>query len=423
MKKLLAIFLSAAMLLALIGCADQGEEAPAEGNTPSTGVESGEDTIPDGWVEVDSFQIAAVNHMTGSTALTGTLRENGYELAKEEINAAGGVNGLPIEIVYEDDQGTNTGAVSATQKVLSEYESVALMIDRSTMVTAVSDVVADAGIPTLFGATATSIEDLENPWFFRIRVADDGNAQIMAKFLVDNLHKEKIAALYAADTFGEGGNTETKAALDEMYGMTPVTEQRYTSGTRDFTAQLLAIQSAGADVVYAWGTNSEDNAIILRQFKQLGLDQTMDFIGSAAYASAVTIELAGENCDGIYSVYDFSPDDSREELQTWYQSYVDTYDSEPDFWCLSTYDGIKLVADAATRAGIVKQIGDAFYMPDLETARSMLAEALRETSGFAGAAGEYTCDVNQNMIHNLAIVQIKDGALTLVDSVSLDIEK
>ena len=117
MKKLLAIFLSAAMLLALIGCADQGEEAPAEGNTPSTGVESGEDTIPDGWVEVDSFQIAAVNHMTGSTALTGTLRENGYELAKEEINAAGGVNGLPIEIVYEDDQGTNTGAVSASDLV------------------------------------------------------------------------------------------------------------------------------------------------------------------------------------------------------------------------------------------------------------------------------------------------------------------
>jgi len=343
--------------------------------------------VPAGHVKVTSFQIASVNHLTGATALSGTLRKNGYELAKEEVNAAGGINGLPIEIIYEDDQSTNQGAVAATQKVLTQYKALALMIDRSTMVNAVNPIVMEAGIPSFFGASAASISDLKNPWFFRMRVNDAANAGVVAKFIVDTLKKTKIAALYAADTFGEGGNTETKKVLKDKYNVTPVTEQKYTSGTKDFTAQLLAIKSAGADMVYAWGTNSEDNAIILRQFKQLGLDKTMDFIGSAAYASGVTIELAGENINGIYSINDFSPDDTRTQLQSWLKSYRTKYNGEPDFWCLSTYDIVKLIADAAKRGNLVKKVGNDYYIPELATARTELAKAVRITNAFPGAAG------------------------------------
>lgn len=434
-KALVAMALAILMLLmSACGSGQQQTAAPAATQAPaaapasSGGDKTAEapanpDAPPEGWVKVKSFLIVAVNHITGQTALTGELRKSGYELGKEEANAAGGVNGLPIEILYEDDQGTNPGAVAATQKALSQYEAVALMIDRSPMVNAVHPIIEEAGIPTFFGATAASINDLGNPWFFRMRVNDADNAKIMAKFMVDNQKKTKIAALYAADTFGEGGNTETKKALKELYNVEPVVEQKYTSGTKDFTAQLLAIKSAGADIIYAWGTNSEDNAIILRQFKQLGLDQSMDYIGSAAYASAVTIELAGENVNGVYSVYDFAPQDTRTEFQAWYKGYQDKYGAEPDFWCLSTYDGIKLIADAATRAGIVQKIGDDYYMPPTEEARTKLAEAMRATADYAGAAGPYTADKHQNMIHNSSIVQIKDQKLELVDVVSLDVEK
>lgn len=379
----LPVFILAILLAILPACGSSQQSAASSAassseqtaNAPSSDTE----TVPEGYVKVDAFTIAAVNHLTGATALSGELRKNGYELGKEEVNAAGGIDGLPIQIIYEDDQGTNPGAVAATQKVLAEYEAIALMIDRSSMVNAVHPIIEEAKIPTFFGATAASISDLGNPWFFRMRVNDAGNAEIMAKFIVENLGKTKIASLYAADTFGEGGNTETKKALKELFNIEPVVEQKYTSGTKDFTAQLLAIKSAGADIIYAWGTNSEDNAIILRQFKQLGLDQTMDYIGSAAYASAVTIELAGDNVNGVYSVYDFSPQDTRPELQAWYTGYQKAYNLEPDFWCLSTYDGIKLIADATKRAGIVKKVGDDFYMPETEKARELLAQAVRET--------------------------------------------
>lgn len=376
----------------------------------------------DGWVRVNYFLIGAVNHMTGPVALSGERRQHGYELAAREVNAAGGINGLPIRIIYEDDQGTNPGAVAATNRILSQHPIVALMICRSPMVNAVHPIILNEGVPTFFGATAWSISELRNPWFFRMRVNDRGNAQIMARFLVENLGRTRIASLSAADAFGEGGCIETQAALRERFNMTPVSIQRYTGGTRDFTAQLLAIRAANADAIYAWGTNSEDNAIILRQFRQLGLYQTMDFVGSAAYATQITIDLAGETANDIYSINDFAFEDTRPELQHWINTYRATFGDEPDFWSLNTYDMVKLIADAARRANIVRREGDRFYLMPLPQARAALAEALRNTRGFRGAAGDYTADRWQNMIHSSTIVRIADERLQFVEVVSLDIE-
>ena len=371
------------------------------------------------WTPVDSFLIGVVNHMTGPLALTGELRKKGHELAAEELNSSGGINGLPIKLVYEDDQGTNPGAVAATRKLLAQEPVVAFVIERSTMVNAVHPIIQQEKVPTLFGATAWSISsELKNPWFFRMRLDDRATAAIMAKFLVEELKRTKIAALYAADVFGEGGNKETAAYLKEKYNLTPVNSQKYTSGTKDYTAQLLAIKSSGADAIYAWGTNSEDNAIILRQFKQLGLN--MDFIGSAAYASAISLDLAGANANGIYSVYDFAFEDTRPQLQTWIKAYRAKYKDDPDFWSLYTYDMVKLIADAAKRAGIVRKDGNRYMQMPLPEARAALAKALRETKTYAGAQGDYSADEYQNMIHNLAVVKIEDKKAKMVKVIKLN---
>jgi branched-chain amino acid transport system substrate-binding protein len=370
------------------------------------------------WTPVDSFLIGVVNHMTGPLALTGELRKKGHELGAQEVNASGGIGGLPVKLVYEDDQGTNPGAVAATRKLLAQEPVIVFIIERSTMVNAVHPIIRQEKVPTLFGATAWSISsELKNPWFFRMRLDDRATAGIMAKFLVEELKKTRIAALYAADVFGEGGNKETAAYLKEKYNLTPVNSQKYTSGTKDYTAQLLAIKSSGAEAIYAWGTNSEDNAIILRQFKQLGLN--MDFIGSAAYASAISIELAGVNANGIHSVYDFAFEDTRPQLQAWLKAYRVKYKEDPDFWNLYTYDIVKLVADAARRAGIIRKDGNRYLQMPLPEARAALAKALRETKSYPGAQGDYSCDAYQNMIHNLAVVKIENQKAKMVKIIKL----
>ena len=302
--------------------------------------------------------------------------------------------------------------------MLSQHPILALQICRSSIVNAVHPIILEEKVPTLFGATAWSISELKNPWYFRMRVNDKDTAAIIAKFIVEDLKKTKIASLHDADVFGQGGDEETKKYLKSKYGITPITTQKYTSGTKDFTAQLLAIKESGAEVVYCWGTNSEDNAIILRQFKQLGLQ--MDLIGSAAYCSSVTLDIAGTHANGIYSVYDFAFEDDRPELQHWVKAYRTKYQEDPDFWALYTYDGTKLIADAAKRAGIVKKDGNKFYIMPLQEAREALAKALRETKGYKGAAGTYSADEYQNMIRQLAVVRIEESKPRLVKLVNLE---
>lgn len=369
------------------------------------------------WTPVESFLLGSVNHMTGPTALSGELRKKGYELGADEANAAGGVNGLPVKIIYEDDQGTNPGAVAAVRRLLAQQPVVAVLAERSTMVNAIHPIIVEEKVPTLFGASAWSISELRNPWFFRMRLDDRATASVMAKFIVEELKKSKIAGLYAGDVFGEGGNKETAAYLKEKYNITPVNVQKYTSGTKDYTAQLLAIKSSGAEVIYAWGTNAEDTAIYLRQFKQLGLG--IDFIGSASHASTVSMELAGANANGIYSVYDFTVEDPRPQLQAWLKAYRTKYKEEPDFWGQYNYDTVKLIADAATRAGIVRKDGNKFYQMPLPEARAALAKALRETKNYPGAQGDYWSDEYQNMIHNMAVVRIENQKAKMVKIIKI----
>lgn len=375
---------------------------------------------PAGWVQVDEFLIGAVNHITGPTALSGVLRKNGYELGMDHANKAGGVEGLPVKVVYEDDQGTNPGAVAATRKMLATQPIVALMIDRSPMVHSVAPIILEEKLPTLFGGSAWSISELKNPWYFRIRLDDKNNAAIMGKFIVTELKKTKIASLYCADAFGEGGHNETQAYLKAKHNITPVAVQKFTPGTKDYTAQLLAIKSSGAEVIYSWATNAEDAAIILRQFKQLGLGKTMAFMGSASYGSSVTIDIAGANANDVYTVFDFSKENKRPELQSWYKAYVEKYKDDPDFWGQNTYDGIRLIVDAAKRAGVVRKEGGKYYMMPLPQARAAIANALRATKDYKGAQADYTCDEWQNMVHSMTVLRIVDQKPKLLKVVNLD---
>jgi len=218
---------------------------------------------------------------------------------------------------------------------------------------------------------------------------------------------------------GEGGQKETATFLKEKYNVTPVNVQKYTSGTKDYTAQLLAIKSSGADVVYGWGTYAEDCAIILRQFKQLGLNTQMDFVGAAGYVSQVSLNLAGANENGIYGVYDFAFEDPRPQLQAWVKAYRVKYKEDPDFWGQYNYDSVKLIADAAKRAGIIKKEGNRYLMMPLPEARAALAKALRETKNWPGSQGDYTADEYQDMIHNNAVVHVENEKPKLVKIIKL----
>lgn len=371
-----------------------------------------------------TIDIGSAQELTGGTALTGHITKCAHDIAVERVNKEGGINGIPMRLLHEDCKGTNPGTLAVVNKAIYDQKVYAAFITvRSTINHAVHPLILQAKIPALYGGSAISVRELGNPWMFGVRTNDRNCAGIMAKFMVENLGHKKVASIYSDEAFGQGGNDETVKWLKELYGIEPLTVQRFARGTKDYTAQLLAIKETGATCIFSWSANSEDDGIILRQVKQLGLD--VDFVGGNSYGSIdVTVKIAGQDAEGIYAIVDFSPEDQRPIVQ-WYIDEMKTRYNLPGGggtpW---SYDGTLILADAMRRAGIVKEIdGKKMIMP-LEQAREAIRVALSQTKDFGpdqGATKVYTADKLNDLAHSMLVVRIKDGRHEIVDVVEVGI--
>jgi len=375
------------------------------------------------WIPVNEFKIGKVLHMTGDVALTGEKQRKGLELILDEINAAGGIHGvLPIKVIYEDDMGTNPGAIAALNKLLYDHEVVVTFATvRSTMVHALAPIIEEEEIPAIFGGSAWSLSELRNPWMFRVRCDDRTVGAAMAKFLVEGLGHEKIAALHDSDAFGSGGYQETSRALKELYGIEPVTVQKYASGTKDYTAQWMAIRDSGATAVFGWGTRSEDDGIILRQRKELGLDN-LDFVGSNSYSTGTTKDIAGDTAYGIYSLADFTLSTTDPYQQDYIRRFEEKWGEKPDGDCTWTSTGLLVFVDAIERADVIKVENGQVYMRPLKETRERIRDALRQTKDLQTPLGRANCDVWQNMVHSINVIQVVPDGERFISSVTVDFE-
>ena len=365
-----------------------------------------------------TIDIGTANAFTGSQALSGEIMKRGHEVAVERVNAEGGIMGIPIRMVYEDTKGTNEGAVAALNKLIYDRKvPVTFATDYSSLNHAVSPIIERAEIPAVYGGSAWSVRLLKNPWMFGIRTNDKANAGIMAKFIVEDLGQTKIAALYADEAFGQGGFDETSRVLKEDYGITLLSEQKFARGTKDYTAQLLAIKESGATCIFSWCPNPEDDGIILRQVKQLGLDVT--FVGGSSYGSlAICVKIAGADAEGVYAVVDYTPIAEGDGVKYLNDRIMKKYGEPADSDMQWPYDGTLVVAEALRRSGIIREIDGKKMMMPLKEARKAIREALLSITEFSeGTTKPYGIDENQDFAHSMFIVRIKDQQHEYITSV------
>lgn len=370
------------------------------------------------WLPAPEYiEIGSINAFTGPQAISGEVMRRGHEVAVEKINAEGGIHGIPVRMVYEDGKGTNEGTVAALNKLIYDHQvMVALVTDFSSLNHAVAPLAARAEIPVLYGGTAWSLRELKNPWMFGSRTNDRLNSAIMAKFIVEKLGHTKIAALYSDETFGQGGYEWTSRALKENYGIEPLTAQKFARGTKDYTAQLLAIKRSGATCIFSWSTNPEDDGIILRQMRQLGLD--VDLVGNSSFSSlAITVRIAGEDAEGIYSICDYTVAQGgwskylNDELM---KKYGEPADSDMQW----PYDTTLVIAEALRNAGIIREINGRKMIMPVKQADQAIREALLNIRDFnEGTTKTYHCDEYQDLAHSMVIVRITNGQHEFIESV------
>jgi len=339
--------------------------------------------------------------VTGASAAEGALQLKAIKLALKEINAAGGVNGKKIDLRVVDNQSTNPGALAALQKAVEQEKVLALVGSvKSTQILAMSDAVKTYAAPMMIGGTNATLTKQGNPWLFRVRPDDSIAAAAMVKYIKEDTQFTKVGLLHDTDAFGTGGADLVEQGAKAV-GLSVVKREKYTTKEKDFTAQLLSLKNAGAQIVVLYGTNPEDVAVIQRQYRQLG--SPFKYIGSPSSQMKDTLNLSREAAEGLIAIADFVPGQS-EVNKAYAAAYKKEYNEDYDSTSAWTYDGLNILTAA------IKKVGED---------RAKIREAILATQGYKGVLGTFSFTPNGDGLSEVSVVQIEKGAPKLLKIVNV----
>ena len=339
-------------------------------------------------------KIGMVLPVTGPAADSGRYALIGAKIAVEQVNKAGGILGKPIELITEDDQTTNPGAVLAFSKLASQPDIVAFLGSiRSTQNHAMAPDILKTGKPVMFGGTDPTLTHMGNQWLFRCRPNDSYSGRVLADFGMNTIGKKKWAIVHSTDAFGTAGGKALAEAITKGGG-TIALDQGYANQSQDFTPVVLAVKLSGADILGSYFTFENDLGIFARQLRQLGV--TIPYVGSPSIVNVVATKLAGPALYGTYGVADYA-EESSEGSKAFGKAYRDVAKVAPDNQASWPYDAIIILAKAMNTAKT--------------TDPKAVREAILAIKGHAGAEGEYNFDANGDGLHGYNIVRNEKGTI------------
>ncbi len=350
---------------------------------------------------IEPIKLGFNMELTGAGSISGQRMQKSAQMTVEEINAKGGVLGRPLELVTEDNQSTPSGAVNAMNKLVQNKDLVAMIGPcRSSQIQASSDIIAEAKLPWPHSGTAPVLATLGNKYMWRMKPNDNLVGEGAVRFALEELKATKIGIMHDTEAFGVNGALAVTEQLAKR-GITPMIDQSYTIGDKDYTAQLLALRQANLDAVIFWSANAEDIAIIMRQIKEL--DCEFKVIGSASWSSTVALNLAGQYAEGYYGVGDFVAD-SNPVAKAWGDKWRKEVGDEPDLFAVMEHDKIYLVAEAIKIAGT--------------TDPEKVNEAFLQIKDYQTCLGKVTFSPDHEGCKWMYVTQIQGGKPALVNTIT-----
>lgn len=386
----LALMLVVALVVVpLTGCASDG------GETTEKADESKE-----------PYRIGAVLSLSGTYAGLGEPEKNTLELEVARINDAGGVNGHPIEIVYEDDATDADTAVAATTRLIDKEAVLAIIGATGTGQTmAMRQEIDRAGIPQVSIAGGTVITSTFDPLVFQTPWSNS----IVMPYTFDYMKKQgisKIGLISDSGGFGADGAGVAKEAAAAA-GFTVVAEETFNAGDTDMTSQMTKIKGTDAEAVLMVSAGKEA-AIVAKNMMDLGMD--IPLFGTHGNARKEFIEGAGPAAEGFRFAAGkvlipelYGTDSPNYAVATdFIDRYTEKYGKAPDTFAGHAYDALYLIVDA------MKTLDEGFDAVALR-------DAIEATNGFAGIGGTFTfsaTDHNGMTANDLVMYEITNGAWT-----------
>jgi branched-chain amino acid transport system substrate-binding protein len=352
-----------------------------------------------------TVKIGLLSPITTDAAIMGIDIKNAATLAVEDFNAAGGVNGKKIEIVFADTKDSDSAGVNAYNKVMDSKPVALVGSIFSTQNFAMAPLIEKAKIPTLVGATNPRLTREVSKWFIRVRPDDSIGAAVSTKFAVEQLKAKKIGVLYNDEQFGAGGRDVIIKTLKGL-NMEPVALVANSPNDKDVSGQLLTLQRAGAEVIIAW-EGPPQTAIVVKQYAQLGIKAA--YINSPAIGlPSVHKLLSDEELDGKYGVVEPNPGQSADpKTQDYVKRFKEKYKEEPNAYGAEYYDATILLLNT------IKSVG---------TDPEAIIKAVKATKDYKGIVNTYTSDKYGNLVHNMLVVKFNKKVPEVIGRVEISPE-
>ncbi|WP_404996209.1 ABC transporter substrate-binding protein [Caldifermentibacillus hisashii] len=348
----------------------------------------------------DTIKIGANLELSGEVASYGQSISEGMELAIEEINDSGGVDGKKIKVVKVDNKSDNAEAASAATRLTSQ-ENVLAIIGAATSGNTIAQAQIANDTKTILlspSGTAPNVTENEdgsiNEYVFRTSYIDPFQGTVAANFAAKELGV-KTAAIYSdsASDYAKGLAAAFKETFQKAGGKI-VAEESYVAGDTDFRSTLTRIKSANPEFVFIPGYY-EEVGLIVKQARESGV--TVPLMGADGWDSPTLVDLAGKDAlNNTFITNHYSAQDPDTKIQEFVTKFKEKYkDKSPDAFNALGYDSVYLLVDAIKRAGSLD--------------REAVKDALAETKDISLVTGVVTIDKKHNPIKSATILEYVDG--------------
>jgi branched-chain amino acid transport system substrate-binding protein len=378
--------------LLVAGCNKPGDNSAGGSGAAAGGTATG------GTIKVGEFA-----SLTGKEAAFGNSSHKGTQLAIEDLDAAGGVLGKELKLLTEDTRSTPGESATVVRKLISRDNVVAVLGEVASGRSLEGASVCQANKIPMISPSSTKPEVTEKgDYIFRVCFIDPFQGKVLATFANGTLKVKKVAMLVdAAAPYSVGLASNFKENFEKLGGSI-IIEQKFSSGDKDFKAQLTAIKAANPEAIVAPCYYTEAG-LIVRQARELGI--TVPMFGGDGWEAPELLEIGGKAMEGTYYSTHYSAEDSSPKVQEFVKKFKARFNGEiPDAMAALGYDSAMVLADAMKRAGT--------------TETQKLRDAIAATKDFVGVTGKTTLDANRNATKPAVIITIKDGKFKYVETIN-----
>jgi branched-chain amino acid transport system substrate-binding protein len=357
---------------------------------------------PKGGADEQAVTVGAYFSLSGQESTFGIDSREGIEMATDEVNAAGGVKGKKVRVLYEDDKSNAQEASNKVHQLIDRDKVIAILGEVASSRSKAGGLVANNKHIPMITPSSTNVEVTQGrEYVFRACFTDDQQGKAAASFAIEKLGKKKVGILYVAQDSYSSGLASSFREVAQKLGAQIVADKGYQKGETNFTTYLNEIKAAEPEIIFV-PNYYNDMVPIARQAKAVGIPGTM-FLGGDGWDSEDLLKGAATELEGAYLTNHYAPDVPWPNSQKFVKNYREKYHRDPSSLTAQAYDAARLLYDAMTRAtGLA---------PD------PIKDAIAATKGFQGATGTINIDANRNAQKPIVIVQIKGGKFTYSSTV------